>query len=172
MDMQIGLRRLELFQGEYRVTSDWRISLSTVLGSCVAVCLLDPVAGVAGMNHFLLPHSPNPRGAPDARYGDFSMRMMLATMLARGATINDLQAKVYGGAATLSTSCDVGERNVEFALAYLDRERIPVFGGCVGGGLARRITFIPGDGDVVLHRRPTVAANTVRSGDASPRFAA
>lgn len=100
------------------------------------------------------------------------MRMLIATMLARGATIENLQAKIYGGASTLTVSGDVGERNVEFASDYLDRARIPVFGGCVGSDLVRRITFIPGDGEVVLHSRSVTPANAQRVEPTSPRFVA
>ncbi|MCS4088780.1 chemotaxis protein CheD [Rhizobium sp. BK176] len=172
MEMHNGSHPLNVGQGEFRVTSDWRLSLSTVLGSCVSVCLLDPVACVAGMNHFLLPHSPYSRVAPDARYGGYSMRMMITTMLVRGATIENMQAKIYGGASTLTVSGDVGERNVEFACEYLDRAGIPLFGGCVGSDLVRRITFIPGDGQVILQSRPVTPANTQRMEPIAPRFAA
>jgi chemotaxis protein CheD len=172
MEMQNGSRLLNLLQGEFRVTSDWRLSLSTVLGSCVSVCLLDPVAGVAGMNHFLLPNSPYSRMVQDARYGDYSMRTMIATMLSRGATIENMQAKIYGGASTLTISGDVGERNVEFAYDYLDRSRIPVFGGCVGSDLVRRITFVPGDGDVILQSRSVTPANTPQTDRVPSRFVA
>lgn len=54
-DQQMTERRIHVGQGEHLVTSDPNVVLSTVLGSCVAMCLRDPVAGVGGMNHFLLP---------------------------------------------------------------------------------------------------------------------
>lgn len=172
MEVQNGSHLLNVGQGEFRVIRDWRLSLSTVLGSCVSVCLLDPVACVAGMNHFLLPQSPYSRVVPDARYGDYSMRMMIATMVARGATVENMQAKIYGGASTLTVSGDVGERNVDFACDYLNRAHIPVFGGCVGSDLVRRVTFIPGDGNVILHSRPVTPANTQPVALAAPRFVA
>lgn len=48
-------KRVHVGQGEHHVTSDPNVVLSTILGSCVAMCLRDPYAGVGGMNHFLLP---------------------------------------------------------------------------------------------------------------------
>ena len=47
---------INVIQGEYRISDDPACVLSTVLGSCAAVCLTDPEAKIGGMNHFLLPH--------------------------------------------------------------------------------------------------------------------
>ena len=49
-----GLRRVAVIQGETRVSQDKEIVLTTVLGSCISACLYDPIAGVGGLNHFLL----------------------------------------------------------------------------------------------------------------------
>ena len=56
--------RVHVGQGEHYVTSDPAIMLTTILGSCVAMCLRDPLAGVGGMNHFLLPEGSG--SGPDA----------------------------------------------------------------------------------------------------------
>ncbi len=53
--MRGGERRVHIIQGEYNVSDDPDAVLTTLLGSCVAACLRDPVAGIGGMNHFLLP---------------------------------------------------------------------------------------------------------------------
>ena len=50
-----GEHRINIVQGEYHVTADPRVVLTTLLGSCVAACIRDPQAGVGGINHFLLP---------------------------------------------------------------------------------------------------------------------
>ena len=49
--------RIHVGQGEHYVSSDPDVMLTTILGSCVAVCLRDPRAGIGGMNHFLLPET-------------------------------------------------------------------------------------------------------------------
>jgi len=71
-------KRVHIIQGEYKVVSDPNVVLSTILGSCVAACLRDPVAGVGGMNHFLLPGSATPgSGGGDAtRYGVHLMELL------------------------------------------------------------------------------------------------
>lgn len=41
-------RRIHVGQGEHQISSDPDVMLSTILGSCVAMCLRDPVAGIGG----------------------------------------------------------------------------------------------------------------------------
>ena len=48
------MRRVSIVQGENAVVAEPDVVVSTLLGSCVAACLYDPVAKVGGMNHFLL----------------------------------------------------------------------------------------------------------------------
>ena len=48
-------RLIHIHQGECRISEDPRVVLTTMLGSCIAACLRDPIAGAGGMNHFLLP---------------------------------------------------------------------------------------------------------------------
>jgi chemotaxis protein CheD len=48
-------KRIHVGQGEHHVTSDPSVMLTTILGSCVAMCLRDSESGIGGMNHFLLP---------------------------------------------------------------------------------------------------------------------
>jgi len=59
-------RRINIVQGEYKVSDDPAALISTLLGSCVAACIRDPVAGVGGMNHFLLPGEDARSHAHDA----------------------------------------------------------------------------------------------------------
>ena len=68
-----GETLVNVIQGEYRISDDPNCILSTVLGSCAAVCLTDPTAQVGGMNHFLLPHRAGPlRPAGPARRLDLA----------------------------------------------------------------------------------------------------
>ena len=59
-------RRINLVQGEYKVSDDPEIVFTTILGSCVGACIRDPVRGIGGMNHFLLP-GPKPSAPMHAR---------------------------------------------------------------------------------------------------------
>src|SRR5580658_1868975 len=72
----------------------------TVLGSCIAVCLRDPVAGVGGMNHFLLPYGGHNELA-SARYGIHAMELLINDCMKVGADRAKLEAKVFGGGHVL-----------------------------------------------------------------------
>ena len=49
------MNAIYITQGQQAVGHDADMVVSTILGSCISVCLWDPVAGVGGMNHMLLP---------------------------------------------------------------------------------------------------------------------
>jgi chemotaxis protein CheD len=118
---------------------------STVLGSCVAVCLYDVQAGVGGLNHFLLPGTPGPEEQEPLRWSGPAMAALLAGLLEAGAHRRRLQAKVFGGAQigvrSVPEKLRVGARNVDAALAELERLRIPVMNQSLGGGAGRKIIF-------------------------------
>ena len=112
MTTEATAKRVHIIQGEYKVVSDPDVVLSTILGSCVAACLRDPVAGVGGMNHFLLPGSGNASlGGGDAtRYGVHLMELLINGLLKKGARRDRLEAKVFGGAKTIATFSNVASR--------------------------------------------------------------
>lgn len=134
---------IHLLPGQYRasVTGD---TLVTVLGSCVAACLWDPQARVAGMNHFMLPGEKYSGSVhEDGKFGVHSMELLITALQQLGAQRSRLEAKVFGGGAVLSSvaSAHVGERNAEFVLEYLSRERIPVVAQDLLGRHARKIVY-------------------------------
>ncbi len=115
--------------------------VTTILGSCVAVCLWDPQARVGGMNHFLLPE-----GAPHSpRFGKSAVPLLIERVLELGARRSRLKAKVFGGACVLEAfragAQTLGVRNVEVARDRLHSEGIRVVGEDVGGDLGRKLVF-------------------------------
>ena len=118
--------------------------VSTILGSCVAVCLWDPVARVAGINHFLLPSGKGPRYASDA------MGQLLEEMISRGAFVARMVAKVFGGACVIPNFTGprkaIGAQNAEAALQFLAAHSIPVRAEQTGGGRGRKLLFHTGTG--------------------------
>ena len=137
-----------IVQGEYRVSRDPAEVLSTVLGSCVAVCLWDPAAKVGGMNHFLLPAAPGQGDAKMLRYGAHAMEVLINEVLKLGARRKALQAKLFGGANVTDALGPIGQANASFALTYLSDEDIPCIATSLGGTQARRIVFRPVTGHV------------------------
>lgn len=131
--------------------------ITTLLGSCVAVCLYDPKLRMAGMNHFLLPSRAKP-GGDDTDVilaGDYSMEVLLNTMLSKGAAKQRIIAKAFGG-GTIVTSIlmAIGQRNSEFAQEWLKREGIPLTAQDFGGAWSRKVLFTPDGGDAFCRRLP------------------
>lgn len=125
--------------------------ISTLLGSCVAACLYDPVARVAGMNHFLLANKRYAREMPltiteAGRYGVQAMELLINDMLRLGAGKSRIRAKVFGGGNVLQTmsrdnfAC-VGSVNARFIREFLKNEGIPIESEDLGGELGRVIRF-------------------------------
>jgi len=141
-------RRLHLIQGEYYVTADPSIVLTTTLGSCVAACIRDPVAQVGGMNHFLLPDGVGSMDAEATRYGAYAMELLINGLLQEGAVRSRLEAKLFGGGHLLDRLTNVGEMNVAFAESFLAREEIALTGGSVRGTHARKVQYWPVSGRV------------------------
>lgn len=139
---QIAEQRVHIIQGEFFVSADPNIVVTTILGSCVAACVRDPLAGVGGVNHFLLPgKTPSSNGEPDERMGVHLMELLVNGLLKAGASRDRLEAKLFGGARTVKGLSDVGAHNIEFARRFLKNERIKFVGGDTGGDLGRRIQY-------------------------------
>ncbi len=127
--------------------------VSTVLGSCVAVCLWDRRRGVAAMNHFVLPQYAS--GGQELRYGDRSIDHIVGEMEHYHCAASALEAKLFGGAEVLSwggPDRSIGAKNVEIALARLESYRIPVTARHTGGQVGVSIKFFTGTGDVFVRR--------------------
>ena len=134
--------RIHVGQGEHHVSSDPRVMLTTILGSCVAMCLSDPKAGVGGMNHFLLPEAQT--GAESCRrYGAYAMEVLINDVLKAGGRRERLQAKLFGGGRMFDTLQDVGRFNADFAERYLRDEGVAVIGASLRGMGGRRIQYWP-----------------------------
>lgn len=134
------VRKLTLIQGEYRVSTDPAVMISTILGSCVAACIRDPLAGVGGMNHFLLPGTQDSEGM---QYGAYAMELLINAILQRGGRRDRLEAKLFGGGRMLQGLTDIGRQNSAFARKFLQDEGIGFAGGSLGGDHARRVLYWP-----------------------------
>ena len=118
---------VKLLPNEFFVTREDMV-LATVLGSCVAACIQDPVAGIGGMNHFMLPDD--------------------------GAKRERLEAKVFGGAAVLAamTTLNIGDRNSEFVRRYLALEKVRITAEDLQGQHPRKVCFMPATGQVMVKK--------------------
>ncbi|MDO9416081.1 chemoreceptor glutamine deamidase CheD [Pararhizobium sp.] len=148
MIAEAGVKRVHVIQGEFKVFNDPHVVLSTILGSCVAACMRDPVIGVGGMNHFLLPGSADASGSGgDAtRYGVHLMELLINGLLKQGARRDRLEAKIFGGAKTIAKFSNVGEQNALFAKRFLMDEGIQIVGESTGGDHGRKLEYWPSSG--------------------------
>ncbi len=157
--------RIHVLQGASYVTDSQNVMLSTILGSCVAVCMRDPVAGVGGMNHFLLPEPKSLEVKTDSQiYGVHLMELLINGLLNLGARRHNLEAKVFGGATVVRGLGDIGTRNIKFALDFLKTEKVKIGGGNYGGDYGRKIRFWPVHGWVrqkIVSRKEVIPSNVM-----------
>lgn len=136
---------IQVAQGKQAVSADEEAVMTTVLGSCVAACLFDPVAGVGGMNHFLLPEG-NAHGSRHIVYGAQAMELLINGLMKLGGRKDRMQAKLFGGARVVDGLSDIGDANATFAIHFMKEEGIPCVAKSLGGTQARRVRFWPVSG--------------------------
>jgi chemotaxis protein CheD len=142
----VGERRVLVVQGEYQVSDEPSVVLTTLLGSCVAACMRDPFARVGGMNHFLPGVSEASRVREAETYGVHLMELLVNSLMQRGARRERLEAKLFGGSRMMQNLSDIGRLNADFAQQFLRHEGIKLVGGSLGGETGRRVQFWPVSG--------------------------
>ncbi|MEW5770877.1 MAG: chemoreceptor glutamine deamidase CheD [Pseudomonadota bacterium] len=164
-DRNFDIEAAKILPGEYYVTGR-NMLLVTVLGSCVSACIRDPRSGIGGMNHFMLPEGGgdehNPLSA-SARYGGYAMEMLINQLVKLGANRSSLEAKVFGGGAVLRgfTTVNVGQKNSDFVLEYLQNERIRVVAQDLLDLYPRKVYYWPATGRVMVRKLKSVHNNTI-----------
>lgn len=115
--------------------------LGTVLGSCVAVCLFDPIKQLGGMNHILLPGKA--LSGPSTRYGVHAMEILINDIMQLGGDRKRLVAKAFGGVNVIQElkQTPIGDNNVKFVREFLATERIPLVAQRLGGSNAMIVQF-------------------------------
>lgn len=117
--------------------------VSTILGSCVAICLFDPILRIGGINHFMLPLW-NGQGLASPKYGNIAIEKLVEKMYYLGSKKGNLVAKVFGGGEVIETKIrqfNIGERNIIIAVEMLENLRIPIMAKSVGGKFGRKIQY-------------------------------
>lgn len=126
--------------------------VDTILGSCVAVCLYDPVKKIGSINHYMLPFW-NGNGLASPKYGNIAIPKILERMIEMGSNPANIQAKVFGGGEVVETKTNmfrIGERNIEIAIKTLKEQNIKITGQSVGGKNGRKIRFNTETGVVLM----------------------
>ncbi len=140
----------KILPGEYYVTTQPNEIVATTLGSCVSACIRDKVFGIGGMNHFMLPlkseHASDDWMNSATRYGSYAMEHLINDILKNGGNRNNLEVKLTGGGKIMQNMSDVGARNIEFALEYLQTENLDVIVQDLGDIYPRKVIYYPATG--------------------------
>ena len=153
-------QRITIDPGEFYVSNQQEV-ISTLLGSCVAACLFDPIHKVIGMNHFLLAYKQHSFDKPiieseEGRYGMQAMELLINSMMAKGASRRHIQAKCFGGGDVLQIRGAPGGRqsvggvNIDFMREFLRNENIPMIASSLGGIYGRKVHFVGSDFSVFV----------------------
>ena len=126
------------------------VVLDTLLGSCVTVCLHDPVLGAGGMNHILLPTCPG--GESSSRCGARAMKSLIEQLMELGCDRRRLVAKAFGGGNMLKgiNIPPIGEKNAWFVREFLAADKIPLIAERFGGIHAVHVYFRTDTGKVTV----------------------
>ncbi|MDI1230475.1 MAG: chemoreceptor glutamine deamidase CheD [Methylobacter sp.] len=168
MDKDHGVIAAKILPGEYYVTQEDEL-ITTVLGSCISACIRDKVTGLGGMNHFMLPETTadklkqgNEAVVGNAtRYGNFAMEHLINTILSNGGKRKNLEVKVFGGGKIIPTLTDVGLKNIDFILEYIDTEGLALLSQDLGDIYPRKIIYFPKTGKVGMKKIKDLHNDTV-----------
>lgn len=139
---------VEIAMGELGFTTAEKNILQTFVGSCVAICIYDSQAKIAGMAHVMLPKNntsdPNPK--PEGKFADIAIKILLEKLVVNGAKPSRLKAKMAGGANVFQnenkkTTFNIGLRNVDTIRSILAEKKIMIISEDVGSTAGRWITF-------------------------------
>ncbi|MGY8871170.1 MAG: chemoreceptor glutamine deamidase CheD [Pseudomonadales bacterium] len=144
--------------GEYYVTQS-NEAITTILGSCVAACVRDPITGVGGMNHFILPFAESNRAtdwSDSSRYGAYAMETLINAVMKFGGVKERLEIKITGGGRMVQGMSDIGEQNIRFVTQYLLDEGFDILSADVGGEQPRNVVYLPQEGRMLVKKLATL----------------
>lgn len=155
----------KILPGELYVTQADEI-ITTVLGSCISACIRDPFAGVGGMNHFMLPISKdmsllNDKAGSATRYGNFAMEQLINEILKNGGQRQNLEVKIFGGGHVLANMTDVGKRNIDFVVEYIQLEGLKMVAEDVGDKFPRKVQYNPITGKARMKKLRSMHNKTI-----------
>ena len=156
----------KILPGEVYVTKEDE-AIVTVLGSCVSACIRDPVFGIGGMNHFMLPISKESSSESQVglatRYGNYAMEKLINEILKNGGMRKNLEVKIFGGGRVLSNMhmLDIGQRNISFVKEYIATEDLRLLSEDVGDKYPRKVQYFPLTGRVRMKKLRAMHNTTI-----------
>ena len=176
-DPVLKVNVVQVFQGDFFVSTREGEMLATVLGSCVAACIRDPVAAIGGMNHFLLPDkggevNPDLPLSASLRYGSYSMEQLINGILSAGGRRERLEMKIFGGANVLAGLRGIGHQNADFIERFLKAEGFKVTAADLRGTLPRKVQYFPSSGVARVKQIEDASAKAVFQRESAKKITA
>ena len=165
---QLNMDMVKILPGEFYVTYSDEI-IATVLGSCISVCICDRKIGIGGMNHFMLPENKNEgddswkynQVDKAARYGADAMEHLVNTLLKNGARKRHFEVKITGGGRILAKMNDIGQKNINFILDYLNTEGYAIASQDIGSIYPRKVRYFPKTGKLQVMKLKSLHNDTI-----------
>ncbi len=136
----VGISDMKLTKGENTL-------VTFALGSCIGICLYEPILKIGALGHIMLPYSPNPENekTPD-KYADTCIKRTLEVLSQHNCLKTRLRAKIVGGAKMFDVKGDsafgnIGARNIEAVKKVLGENRIPILAEDTGLNFGRTVYF-------------------------------
>lgn len=152
-----------ILPGEFFVSCDPMI-VYTVLGSCISACIRDPVAGVGGMNHFMLPEpkeKAHDSWGESTRYGSYAMESLINEILKRGGLKRRLEVKLFGAGKIYESNIDIGSRNAEWVVTFLRTEGLVPTKTDLGDVFPRKVYYFTDSGRVLMKKIERLKNQTI-----------
>lgn len=135
----VGIADMKMAKGEGMI-------ITYALGSCIGICLYDPLIRLGAMVHVMLPINMETGRTNTMKYADTGIRETIKQMEAMGGNRSRITAKIAGGAKIFEISGNsslghIGQRNIESVHLTLKREGIRLIKEDVGGSVARTLLF-------------------------------
>lgn len=152
-----------ILPGEFFVSPEPMI-VYTVLGSCISACIRDPIAGVGGMNHFMLPkpeHASHDSWRESTRYGSYAMESLINEIIKRGGLKSRLEIKLFGAGKIYEGNIDVGASNAKWVIGYLKSEGLATVKTDLGDVFPRKVYYFTDSGRVLMKKIEHVKNRTI-----------
>jgi chemotaxis protein CheD len=162
-DMRFPHEIASILPGEFFVSKTPMI-VYTVLGSCISACIRDPIAGVGGMNHFMLPEpkdTAHDSWGESTRYGSYAMESLINAILKRGGVKSRLEVKLFGAGKIYEGNIDIGARNADWVLRYLTAEGLMPAKTDLGDVFPRKIYYFTDSGRVLMKKIERLKNQTI-----------
>lgn len=162
-----GLHAAKILPGEFYVTTHEEMVV-TVLGSCISACVRDPIFGIGGMNHFMLPGDSSQASQAwgddtvvSTRFGIHAMECLINDILKHGGSRKNLEVKITGGGKILAQMTDIGARNIRFVQEFIQAEGLRLLAEDVGDIYPRKVYYFPVTGKLRVKKLRTLHNQTI-----------